>query len=88
MFGTKDGTWVPWFGVNGLDLVGSSTGVENVLGLGLEGWRFEAKEVVSGVSGVQGTSMEVDRLVWNKRLYVGTVVGGKLAGFGWFKHRG
>ena len=75
-------------GVNGLDLVGSSTGVENVFGLGLEGCGFEAKEVVSGVRGVQGTSMEVDGLVDKGRRYGSTRFGVKRVGFGSFVREG
>ena len=63
-------------GLKGLDLGRSCAKVKNRFGLGLEGWRGEAKEQGVGVSWVFGRSMEVDGLVWNKRLYVGTVVGG------------
>ena len=49
---------------------------------------MEAKEQVGGLSLVQGTVLEVDRVVGNRRRCVGTVVGGKGAGFGSNKHRG
>ena len=63
-------------------------GLKTFFGLGLEGWRFEAKEVVSGVSGVQGTSMEVDGLAGKGIRYGSTRFGVKRAGFGWFVDEG
>ena len=42
--------WVPGLGLKGLVSAQISTGVENVLGSGLEGWRLEAKEQGVGVS--------------------------------------
>ena len=57
---------VPGLGVNGLVLLQISTGVENVSGSGLEGWRLEAKEQGVGVSWVQGTSMGVDGSICSK----------------------
>ena len=41
--------WVPGLGLKGLVSAQISTGVENVFGSGLEGWRLEAKEQGVGV---------------------------------------
>ena len=60
MLVTGEGVWVPGLGVNWLDSVQISKGVESVFGLGLEGWRLEAKEQGVGVSWVQSLSMGVD----------------------------
>ena len=75
-------------GVDGSDLRVSCAKVKNVSKLALEGQRLEAKEQVVGVSLVKGTSREVDGVVGNRRRCVGTVVGGKLAGFGSNKQGG
>ena len=80
--------WVPGLGVNWLDSVQISKGVENVFGLGLEGWRLEAKEQGVGVSWVQSLSMGVDGWIWSKIRYVGTSFGGKWVGFVRFVREG
>ena len=75
-------------GGKGLDSARIGTGAGNVFGLGLEGCGFEAKEVVSGVSGVQGTSMEVDGLAGKGIRYGSTRFGVKRVGFGSFVRGG